>query len=85
MEAEARIEHFLNEGWRGSGPKPYTMLEIGECILATRHDINGNRYASADSDAEAYRDAVLSRARLRYKAGYYADPFTANPRKRECL
>ena len=72
---ETRIAYYLNEGWR-SGPKPYDLLAVGECVFRTGLSPNGAQHA------DIYRQVVLHRARERYRAGFYADPFTSKPRRR---
>jgi hypothetical protein len=84
-QAEARIEYYLNEGWDGSGIKPYTQLLIAECALRTRRTARLKEHPDGPEDASELRSIVLEKARQRWLSGLYADPFTRNPRKRPCL
>lgn len=83
---EVRLNRFLDEGWEGKGPRPSLLLAIGECALASvPGGILGTVASRALHSASLYRDLVIERARERYRAGFYADPFTKEPRLRADL
>ena len=77
------LNYYLDLGWNGSGWKPSELLAIGEAVVATRpsplllHEAPGRRDAT-----EGFRADMLTEARRRWKAGYWADPFTSEPRLR---
>jgi len=84
-EDMARVRHFFNEGWDGPGWPPFSLLIIGHSSILTAVDpaTRQLRPASVRSDrAIEYWQIMMGEARRRYRAGYYADPFTKTPKRR---
>jgi hypothetical protein len=79
-EAEKRLFYFLEEGWNGEGWRPSHLLTLGFCALST---LPFKSSAYCENQAALFWSISVAEARRRYRAGFYADPFTTTPRWRD--
>ncbi len=65
---------FLDEGWKPDGRtlRPSLSCGIRVCVIATARD-------GGEREARAWLASIVSKARARYRDGFYANPFTAEP------
>lgn len=79
---EAHLHRYLDMGWTGTGWPPSALLVIGESLLVGGDNGTPASKLKCAQKAKTYRDAMIAEARKRWKAGYYADPFTNEPKLR---
>jgi hypothetical protein len=79
-EEDAAACFYMDEDFESYGDpntwRPSDLFRIGGLILAT------GKSRDAATKAQRWRAAVIERARERWRAGFYANPFTPEPIER---
>jgi hypothetical protein len=67
------IAAYVDAAWTGDGWRPSELMTIGYAVLVT---------GPHPENAAPFLDDMIDEARRRYRAGFYADPFTRSPQRR---
>lgn len=78
-DEESTALYYMDEGWMGSGWRPSQLFELGYLAIATADHLSEEQQILRGA---RYKREIIDAARRRWREGYFADPFTQEPRLR---